>query len=111
MSESEEDRDTLGMLPDDVIKTCLSFVGPGHYRLVAGTCKRFGKHYSFPKETKWRNAAASVSCAEFCLEDNEKKTVEALSRKLFLWILQVGAARTGRLCVLKWALEEHVFTL
>jgi hypothetical protein len=93
-------------LPDDVIKTCLSFVGPGYYRLVAGTCKRFREQYSFPKETTWNNAAASVSCARFCLADNEKKTA-ALSRLQFLDMLQQEAVQMGQLDVLKWSLEKH----
>lgn len=57
-------------LPDVLIKACLSFVGPGHYLHIAGTCQKFQEQYSFPKETTWESAASSVSCAKLCLNDN-----------------------------------------
>jgi hypothetical protein len=55
--------------PDDLLKACLSFVGPGNYLYVAETCHKLNEQYTFRKETTWKNAAISVSCAQLCLQD------------------------------------------
>jgi hypothetical protein len=53
----------ISSLPDAVLQDyCFSFVGPGHYRYVAGTCRRLKKVYS--ESSSWESAAASVSRAE-----------------------------------------------
>lgn len=52
-----------------------TFLGPGHYRFVAGTCRAFADAYGrvMPKQdgqkTTWDSAAASVSCAKLCLSE------------------------------------------
>jgi hypothetical protein len=92
-------------LPDVLIKSCLLFVGPGHYRQVAGACHAFQDQYSFPKETYWKSAAASVSCAKFCLAEHLE--MEETSTERVLVMLQREAARMGQVCVLQWAWKEH----
>ena len=65
---------TISSLPDAVLQHCFSFVGPGHYRYVAGVTRWFQTVYSVKHESKttWDSAAASVSRAELCLEDERK---------------------------------------
>lgn len=93
-------------LPDVLIKLCLAFVGPGHYRFVAGTCQQFQKQYSFPKETSQNCMAGSVSCARFMLEDSAL-LADPKEKDEVLGMLHRGASRTGNVQVLQWALDEY----
>jgi hypothetical protein len=86
-------------LPNDVIQDIFgTFLGPGHYRYVAATCRDFRTTYEHAmsdahrKKTTWTSAAASVACAELCL--NESGSIEGIS---------LAAARSGQLAVLELA--------
>ena len=96
-------------LPDVLLQTCLSFVGPGHYRLfVAGTCHRFQDNYNFPVQTTWENAATSVSCATFCVHDH---TLTESMSSVVLEELTHRAAYMGNVKVLQWALHEQSYAI
>lgn len=94
-------------LPDDLLDTCLSFVGPGNYRFVAGTCRRFQKRYDalYQKETAIACAAASVGCAKFSYMD--AVTSGRLQKDRAIDMIQRGAASVGQVAVLDWALSEQ----
>ena len=66
---------TIASLPDVVLQHSFSFVGPGHYRYVAGVSRWFQTVYSVKHDSKtfWDSAAASVSRAELCLEDEREQ--------------------------------------
>lgn len=61
----------ISVLPDAVLQHCFSFIGPGHYRYVAGTSHRFQEIYSkeHEKQTWFWNAATSVECAKLSLDE------------------------------------------
>lgn len=102
---------SISSFPDAVLQHCFSSVGPGHYRYVAGVNGWFQNVYNVKHQSKttWKNVAASVSCAELCLEDERKQgrwdgrpnvgedehnPIENIS---------VAAARMGRVNILEWA--------
>ena len=96
-------------LPDVLLQACLSFVGPGYYRFVAGTCHMFQENYNFPQRTTWKNAASSVPCANLCHHD--KTTTEASRSRDALKVLTHKAACMGNVKVLQWALDDHSFAV
>jgi len=69
-------------LPEEILALCLSFVGPGQYRYMAGTChsfrdahnsesfrKAFNMERGEQQRTTWVAVAVSIQCAQLCLED------------------------------------------
>jgi hypothetical protein len=76
------------ILPVEVMSHIFgTFLGQGHYRFVAGTCRAFADSYrkvmtyQNSYKTTWESTAASVACAKICL--NEANTVE--------WVAVVNA--------------------
>jgi hypothetical protein len=64
------------ILPVEVLgHLFVTFLGPGHYRYVAGTCCAFAEAYGRVmndhngRKTTWESAAASVACARLCLNE------------------------------------------
>lgn len=102
MSRASPLANSIDALPDVVLQHCFSFIGPGHYRYIAGTCHYFEEIYSIEhaNKTMWKNAAASVPCAKLCLED-----VRELGRDVYasLFTLSLEAAKEGNVNVLEWA--------
>jgi len=124
----------LAELPEAVLQHCFSFLGSGHYRYVAGTSRLFRNIYSIKHENKtlWKNAAASASCADLCLEDaiEQKADVSAALSLIAIEMAKAGridmlgwahvrgckwehsifteAAKFGHVCVLEWAEAKHV---
>lgn len=98
-------------LPDAVLRHCLTFVGKGYFRLIAGTNRQFREAYSitrddeegtgFGRKTTWKEAALSVSCAELCFEDWKENTEE--EKRNALEKLSLEASGMGRIDVLEWA--------
>lgn len=126
---------SIDSLPDAVLQVCFSFLGSGHYRFAAGTCRRFREVYSSKntKQTTWVAAAASVPCAQLCLEEikqqakaNAKEVLDAITCNAIKtkqvdvlgWARNSGyefcerhflfAARFGHLYFLQWAEEENI---
>jgi len=119
----------IAAIPDAVLQHCFSFIGPGHYRNVAGTSHLFRDIYNIKheKKTTWESAAASVACAEKCLEDAREKGEDASEALVQIahevikvgqvdmlnWAHQNGcmwklsifseAGKFGHVCVLEWA--------
>jgi hypothetical protein len=98
----------LDVLPDCVLQYCFSFVGPGHYRYIAGTCHHFLDLYNneaHSKKTTWKCASHSVSRAELCL-----KELRELGRDKYaiLHTLAMEAAKDGNVNVLEWT-RKHDF--
>lgn len=98
------------ILPVEVMSHIFgTFLGHGHYRFVAGTCRVFrGVYAPHGNETSYDNAAASVPCAEL-YRSEEGRLLGSVVR------IGLAAARTGRIPVLKWthgqglALDDLVF--
>jgi len=106
-------------LPQELLVYCLSFVGPGHYRYVAGTCHSFrdvcdsesfrGVHNmdeGEQKRTTWDAAAASIPCVELCLEDLREMR-QRVNVARFMANIARKAAKMGKKNVLKWLKERH----
>lgn len=100
-------RASVADLPDTVLRECLFFVGPGHFRNVAGTCRRFHEQYLFPKKTTWESAAASAKCAKLCLEDHVEDGGNIESTTRALPKIVHAATSLGNVEVLQWAFGEH----
>lgn len=100
---------TITNLPEAVLRYCFSFLGKGHFRFVSGTNHQFRTVYSindeertvFERNTTWKAAASSVSCAQLCLEDFDEVTKGAKQNALEK--LSLEASRMGRIDCLKWA--------
>lgn len=98
----------IASLPEVLLKHCLSFVGPGHYRFIAETCRQFRDRYSFPKNSTFKNAAASLQCSKLCENDSIKVPRSfQLSRRTLMQVIARHAIRLGKLDVTKWAVEER----
>jgi hypothetical protein len=89
-----------GILPNDVLRDVLGkFLGPGHRRYVAGTCRVFRNAYESAMrdehrhKTTWESAAASVPCAELCLGE--------ATENFKLRSIAFAAARSGQIDVLE----------
>lgn len=109
---NEGGRSSFGItdLPADLLKACLSFVGPGHYPFVALVCRQFQEGYSnFPKTTKLDSAASSASCAQHCLDDDKLTTSN--TKEGVLKAITTKATSTADVKVLKWALDDHSHAL
>jgi ankyrin repeat protein len=85
------------ILPVEVMSHIFgTFLGHGHYHFVAGTCRAFADAYrkvitqQNKYKTTWESAAASVACAQLCL--NEANSVE--------WVA-FAAARNGQVNVIE----------
>jgi hypothetical protein len=98
----------MDLLPFEVLRDILNkFLGPGHYRYVAGACRAFRNAYesAMPGEhgtkttTTWKSAAASVSCAKLCLKEV----------KYFLHNIVWEAARKGQMDVIEWTCTQGYF--
>jgi hypothetical protein len=68
---------SLLSLPNEILQSCISFVGKGHYRFVGSICKRINKIYAKNEDedmklTFWSNVAVSRSLRELCLKDHQK---------------------------------------
>ena len=113
-------------LPEEVLRNIFgTFLGPGHYRYVAGTCRVFWHAYksAMPEQhnhkTFYRSAAASVPCAALCLRESHSIRQIALEAArggqidVIVWAKNRGcecdyrlfyeAARSGQLEVFEWA--------
>lgn len=90
-------------LPSSVLQRCFCFLGPCHFRFVAGTSRHFKEIYSFKHDSKttWESAASSVACAELCVDDF-KKNGDSESECLKEIVTQ-GAVGIGNIKVLEWA--------
>jgi len=74
-------------LPEEVLALCLSFVGPGQYRYMAGTCHSFRDAHNSEsfrqafnmeegaeqQKTTWDSAAASIQCVQLCSRERMKR--------------------------------------
>lgn len=93
-------------LPDDVLGHCFSFLGPGQYRYVAGTCPIFRDAYSrvgFPPRTTWDSAATSPSCVQLCIGENPNPDDEYWNKSVFK-----AAGGGGHVETLEWAAENGI---
>lgn len=100
---------SIDMLPEAVLQYCFSFVGPGHFRTVAGTNRHFQNvlylnEHDCDNKTYWARAVESISCAELCLEDARQTTKLDLNDALEN--ISLAASSTGRVKVLEWALDK-----
>lgn len=95
-------------LSDDLLRACLAFIGPGNVRFAGAACHRFHQLYSsmFENKTLWKHAIVSISCAEFCVEDNVLMNGEE-GKKEALKGLQEAAARDGNVRVLRYLHENY----
>ena len=80
-TEQNEKNSLLYNVPDEILKSCFSYVGKGNFLLVAPVSKKFhhmyktiikGDYDSFSKGDKWHTyysiAAKNVSTAKYCLD-------------------------------------------
>jgi hypothetical protein len=90
------------VIPLEVLRDLFSeFLGPGHYRYVAGTCRLFRNAYesAMPgkekRNTTLQSASASVACAELCLReaDNDVNCKHYIA---------TTAAQRGQVDVIDW---------
>lgn len=74
-AKKNEENSLIYKLPDEILKTCISFVGQGNFLLVAPVSKKF--HHTYKKIFKgeydeWRTyysvAASNVSTSKYCLD-------------------------------------------
>jgi len=100
----------LQVLPDEMLATCFSFLGGGHYRYIAGTCRRFrhvyehcGERLGKQQTTYWENAAMTVACANKCLDDYQERGLTREEHKLLTNKIITTAAVMGKVQVLEWA--------
>jgi hypothetical protein len=67
---------SLLSLPNEILQSCISFVGKGHYQFVGSVCKQISKIYANEDEdmklTFWSNVAVSRNLVELCLKDHQK---------------------------------------
>ena len=67
---------SLLSLPNEILQSCISFVGNGHYQFVGSICNRINEIYAHGDEdmklTFWSNVAVSRNLAELCLKDHQK---------------------------------------
>jgi hypothetical protein len=100
-------------LPDHVLAKCFSFLGPGHYRFVGGTCHWFRDVYRAThgrdETTFWENVASS-SCAKQVFEDLALLGIpqDEVARA---WAqISSNAIMMGRIDVLQWGVDNgHAF--
>jgi hypothetical protein len=118
------------ILPVEVLgHLFVMFLGPGHYRYVAGTCRAFAEAYGKVmndhngRKTTWESAAASVPCARLCLNEAESvvsialpaaqngqiDVIDFLYRNDFYWYwdsqLYSKAAMFGHVKVLEYGMK------
>ncbi|GFH46248.1 hypothetical protein CTEN210_02722 [Chaetoceros tenuissimus] len=88
----------LYSLPDEVLSNCLSYVGKGHFGVVAPASKKLNKVYKaeFGQETAYLEMATSVNLANHCLNELCKSSEE--KDELFK-----AAAVNGNLDILRYA--------
>ena len=101
------------LLPHDILKLIVKFIGTGNYRYVAGTCHDFKKAYDSTiadKKTTYKNAAVSVPCASLCIMEVSlsykgcvKMNKEAKAEKE----ISATAGQRGNISVLDWLLERN----
>jgi hypothetical protein len=91
-------------LPDDLLSVCMSFVGPGHYLNLAGTCRRFRQAYeqcnSDNFSSRWETIVSSENNLLLFAEETEKD----LTSDMFAY----WAAYFGRLEILQWLNKERL---
>ena len=120
----KSDEGLFSLLPDDVLKKCFSFVGPGHYRYVGSVSKHFQEVYVKEmirmeeekggtgvvetKVTFWRNVTMSENCAELCLEDQEELGRTPKEKQVVINTIGRKAAELGKVEVLTWT-HRHGF--
>jgi hypothetical protein len=94
------------LIPFEVLREILiTFLGPGHYRYVAGTCRTFRNAHKNNNDaisttvttTTWESAAACVSCAKLCLKEVNYYHLHDIA-----W----EAARTGQMDVIQWTCTQ-----
>jgi hypothetical protein len=100
-------------LPNDVFEHCMSFIGPGHYRYIAGVNHRFRDIYRIKhvNKTTWESAAASTSRAELCFEDERKRGWDgranvAIHEHSPIREIALNAAKWGQVNVIQWAASK-----
>ncbi|GFH46250.1 hypothetical protein CTEN210_02724 [Chaetoceros tenuissimus] len=91
----------LYSLPDEVLSNCLSFVGKGHYGVVALTSKKLNEIYKgeFGNETAYLEMATSINLASHCIDKLCKSSEEKDE------ILK-AAAVNGNLDILRNAVKD-----
>lgn len=99
----------VSQLPDHVLNKCFSFLGPGHYRFVAGTCHWFRDVYSEKqgenKATFWENVI-KVSCENLVLDDYKLPEKSPYDVNHTLQRIALKAVMMERFEVLLWFLEN-----
>jgi len=111
---------SINDLPEEILALCLSFVGPGQYRYVAGTChsfrdahnsepfrKTFNKEEGEHQKTTWDAVVASIHCAELCLED-KGELQPRMYEVPFVEMITAKAAAGGQVTVLKWLQTQNL---
>lgn len=101
----------VSMLPDVVLDSIFSFIGPGQYRYVAGTCHCFRNVYDNErnnrgKRTFWSAAAASVACAELVLEDYILLDKQESDVNDALYKISMNAVKFASVDVLEWTRQR-----
>lgn len=107
---------TISMLPDELLDIIFSFIGPGYYRYIAGTSRRFRNVYSnertrASKETIWSATGVSLRCIQVMIQDCKLLQKQALHVKVILYTVSVAAAKDGNVGVLEWARQNGLVFL
>ncbi|GFH57004.1 hypothetical protein CTEN210_13480 [Chaetoceros tenuissimus] len=118
-TEQNEKNSLIYKIPDEILKSCFSFVGRGNFLLVAPVSKKFhhmyktifkGDYESFSKSDKWHThystAATSVSTAKYCLDIIRcRDWYFDYPNQIF-----VEAAYKGKTDILKLSRDLHTFS-
>ncbi|GFH50864.1 hypothetical protein CTEN210_07340 [Chaetoceros tenuissimus] len=101
ITNHKEESGTLYSLPDEVLQNCLSYVGKGHYGLVALASKKLNKAYKikFGNETAFLEMATSVKLATYCLNELCRMTQDKDE-------MLRAAAVNGNLDILRYAVRS-----
>ncbi|GFH46318.1 hypothetical protein CTEN210_02792 [Chaetoceros tenuissimus] len=97
---------SLYSLPDEILLKCLSFVGKGHYGLVALASKKLCKAYKeeFGKDgikTSYLEAAMTMNTVQYCIEEGKLSRWTSGQDELFK-----AAAVNGNVDILRYAVSS-----
>ncbi|GFH57003.1 hypothetical protein CTEN210_13479 [Chaetoceros tenuissimus] len=118
-AKKNEKNSLIYRMPDELLKSCFSYVGKGSFLLVAPVSKKFhhmyktlfkGDYDRFNKASKWHTfystAATDLSTAKYCLDVvGCKETREYYKRDIMAKIF-VQAAYKGQIDIIK--LADHL---
>ena len=104
---------------DDVLRNVFEFLGKGHYRSVAGTCRRFRRMYRrIDTHTSAKEFVKTIAGAKLFYKEEKKKTQRGRSllfirrtvdrRKEKLHFIYYSALENGSLEVVKWAASSAI---